>query len=64
MTDFTYETLTRSPTVKSDTPTKVAKAPLGRPESKSLLRVIYESLIEARRLQAELLVEHHLYGAF
>jgi hypothetical protein len=26
--------------------------------------VVYESLIEARRLQAEMLVKHHLYGAF
>jgi hypothetical protein len=62
MTDFTYGTVAAA-TSKSK-PAKTAKAPARKPKTASLLRRIYEGMIEARRLEAEAMVKHHLYGGF
>ncbi|HEU0215659.1 MAG TPA: hypothetical protein VFQ90_03300 [Stellaceae bacterium] len=64
MTDITFWEMATATTRRPAKATKIAAAPTGKPKKDSLLRRLYDSMIEARRLEAEAMVKHHLYGGF
>jgi hypothetical protein len=64
MTDITYRALASAKPVTAAKRVRTIKARVGKPKSDTLLRRIYEGMIEARRLEAEQMVKHHLYGGF
>lgn len=57
MTAITYNTAA-APAI-SQVSSQAAKGRPHEPKAPSLLRLIYEGILEGRRLQAEMMVKHH-----
>jgi hypothetical protein len=57
MTAITYDTAA-APAI-NQAPTQAAKGKPQQPKAPGLFRLIYEGMLEGRRLQAEMMVKHH-----